>query len=88
MWIAIESGTFCARITACASCRNCSVQTTTAGKPRFTSCEVPWTLHDVHDPQLAMPTIAASASEAIASSSAAGAACDVEMRYILKAATP
>jgi hypothetical protein len=45
-----------------ASAMNCSLASTNAGRPFFVISIVSWTLHDVHDPQFAMPTIAASHS--------------------------
>jgi hypothetical protein len=74
-----DSGTFCERMMTFANFSNCSVATTTAGMPRRTNWAVSWTLHDVHDPQFAMPTMAASHSVATCSSSPSGGAHEVGM---------
>src|SRR4051812_14444511 len=80
--IAIDSGTFCDRMMTFASLSNCSVATPTAGMPCFTNCAVSWTLHDVQDPQLAMPTTAASHSSRTRSSSPGGGAHEVGIEYV------
>jgi hypothetical protein len=76
--MAVDAGTRCARIIARARPLKRSVLITTAGRPRAINCAVPWTLHDVHEPQLAMPTMAASASRAMRSGNSAGIADDAE----------
>ena len=43
-----------------ASCSNSWVPMTTDGIPFCSSTMAPWILHDVHDPQSALPTMATS----------------------------
>src|SRR5258705_9015272 len=44
------------RASSLASCSNSYVPMTTVGIPRCSSTMAPWILHDVHDPQSALPT--------------------------------
>ena len=62
MTTASESGAWRARSITVSSLTKASVAITTAGTPARVSSVVSWTLHDVHDPQLARPTMAASQS--------------------------
>jgi len=48
--------------------RNSSVTMVAVGTPRFSSSMLSWTLHDVHDPQSAIPLITTSHSRVAASS--------------------
>ena len=53
--------------------RNSSVTMVAVGSPRFSSSMLSWTLHDVQDPQSAMPLITTSHSRVAASSISSGA---------------
>jgi len=50
------------------SVRNSSVTIVAVGMPRFSNSMLSWTLHDVQDPQSAMPLITTSHSRDAASS--------------------
>src|SRR5439155_10784581 len=68
------------------SVRNSSVTTVAVGTPRFSSSMLSWTLHDVHDPQSAIPLITRSHSRAAASSISSGmgsAAAFLSYRIVL-----
>src|SRR6059036_2251896 len=52
---------------------NSSVTMVTVGMPRFSNSTLSWTLHDVQDPQSAIPLITTSHSRAAASSISSGA---------------
>ena len=52
--------------------RNASVTIVAVGMPRFSISMLSWTLHDVHDPQSAMPLITTSHSRVAASSISSG----------------
>ena len=53
--------------------RNSSVTMVAVGTPRFSSSMLSWTLHDVQDPQSAIPLITTAHSRAAASSMSSGA---------------
>ena len=52
--------------------RNSSVTMVAVGMPRFSSSMLSWTLHDVQEPQSAMPLITTSHSRVAASSISSG----------------
>ena len=52
--------------------RNSSVTMVAVGMPRFSSSMLSWTLHDVQDPQSAMPLITTSHSPVAAASISSG----------------
>jgi len=54
------------------SVRNSSVTIVAVGMPRFSNSMLSWTLHDVQDPQSAIPLITTSHSRAAASSISSG----------------
>ena len=54
------------------SVRNSSVTIVAVGMPRFSSSMLSWTLHDVQDPQSAIPLITTSHSRTAASSTSSG----------------
>jgi hypothetical protein len=62
MTTASASGSLRASSVTFASLPKASAARTTAGLPLSISLLVSWILHDVHDPQFARPTIAASHS--------------------------
>ena len=53
--------------------RNSSVTMVAVGMPRFSNSMLSWTLHDVQDPQSAIPLITTSHSRVAASSISSGA---------------
>jgi len=53
--------------------RNSSVTMVAVGTPRFSSSMLSWTLHDVHEPQSAIPFTTTSHSRAAATSISSGA---------------
>ena len=55
--------------------RNASVTIVAVGTPLFSSSMLSWTLHDVHDPQSAIPLMTTAHSRLAASSISAGAGC-------------
>ena len=52
--------------------RNSSVTIVAVGMPRFSSSMLSWTLHDVQDPQSAMPLITTSHSPVAADNISSG----------------
>ena len=59
-------------VTISYSDRNSSVTMVAVGMPRFSNSMLSWTLHDVQDPQSAIPLITTSHSRAAASSISSG----------------
>ena len=53
--------------------RNSSVTMVAVGMPRFSNSMLSWTLHDVQDPQSAIPLITTSHSRVAAASISSGA---------------